>query len=230
MECILMYLYAKIVVQFTERLSDSHDWATFMLVGCFALCAVAKYFYPKRFDEFVILLITNKYFLVHGKNDEINHPFNIMLFVCQIISVSLFAYLFFTVFNPVEVAENDWLFVQIATAYTVFVFIKVSIEKIVGNIFSLDALINQYLYQKLSYRNLIALVLFLGNLFFFYMYPPTAVSLYLFLLIIFVINAIALFYSYKNYGKLITGNFFYFILYLCALEISPYIILYKAFV
>ncbi|MDC3229281.1 DUF4271 domain-containing protein [Flavobacteriaceae bacterium] len=39
-----------------------------------------------------------------------------------------------------------------------------------------------------------------------------------------------LFINYKNYRSLIFSNFFYFLLYICALEISPYLILYKVIV
>ncbi len=217
-------------MQFIERLNPSADLATVLLLGCFVLFAAAKYFYPKRFDEFILLIISNKYFLVHGKNDKIWHPFNVLLFIGQIITVSLFALLLFKVFNTTEFSDNKWLFLQISTGYTVFVLIKFSIEKIIGNVFSMDTLINQYLYQKLSYRNSIAVLLFMGNLFFFYGYPPTAISLLIFVLIVFILNALALFNSYKNWGTIVLGNFSYFILYLCALEISPYIILYKTFV
>ena len=225
-----MYLYQKnCKVDFSIRLIESTDWATYLLVACFILFALSKYFYPKRFHEFALLPLTNQYFFVHGKDDELNHPFNIMLFVAQIICVSIFVFVLFKVFNPSEIEKNKWLYIQICTAYTVFVLIKFSLEKIVGNIFSLDDVINNYLYQKLSYRNFLAILLFVGNLFFLYIYPPTLMAIYIFCIAIIALNAIALLYSYKKNGKLIFGNFFYFILYLCALEISPYIILYKTF-
>ncbi|MDC8002216.1 DUF4271 domain-containing protein [Aequorivita todarodis] len=217
-------------MDFSERLIAPTDFATYLLVACFILFALAKYFYPKRFHEFSMLPITNQYFFVHGKNDELNHPFNIMLFAAQILCVSIFVFLLFKVFNPSEIENNKWLFLQICTAYSVFVLIKFSLEKIVANIFSMDALINNYLYQKLSYRNFLGILFFAGNLFFLYVYPPTATGLLIFGGCLLALNAIALLYSYKKNGKLILGNFFYFILYLCALEISPYIILYKSFV
>lgn len=217
-------------MDFSERLIAPTDFATYLLVACFILYALAKYFYPKRFHEFSMLPITNQYFFVHGKNDELNHPFNIMLFAAQILCVSIFVFLLFKVFNPSEIESNEWLFLQICTAYSVFVLIKFSLEKIVANIFSMDALINNYLYQKLSYRNFLGILFFAGNLFFLYVYPPTATGLLIFGGCLLALNAIALLYSYKKNGKLILGNFFYFILYLCALEISPYIILYKSFV
>ncbi|WGF93226.1 DUF4271 domain-containing protein [Aequorivita marisscotiae] len=215
---------------YSYRLIEAIDWATYLLLGCFVFYAVAKYYYPRRFHEFSLLPLTNQYFFVHGKNDELTHPFNMILFATQIVCVSLFIFLLFNTFNPELVKNNDWLFIQICTAYTTFILIKFAIEKIVANIFSIDDLINNYLYQKLSYRNFLGIFFFAGNLFFLYMYPPTPMSLILFGGFALLLNATALLYSYKKNGKLIFRNFFYFILYLCALEISPYIILYKSIV
>lgn len=214
-------------MQYVERYIESSNWITLFLVGCVVLYTIAKYAYPKRFDEFIFLPINNKYFFVQGKNDEIKHPFNILLFVNQVISVSLFLFLFLKVTRPELHKMNPLLFVQLCTGYCFFILCKFSIEKIVGSIFSIDTLINNYLYQKLSYRNLLAIVIFIGNLFFFYTLQPTQNTLLIFVGIILVLNVITLFNSYKTIGKLILGNFFYFILYLCALEIAPYYILYK---
>lgn len=216
-------------LDFSARLIESSDWATYLLMACFVLIALSKYFYPKRFHEFFLLPINDQYFLAHGKNDELNHPFNMLLFVGQIICVSIFVYILFQVFNPTETHNNKWLFVQICTGYSVFVLIKFSLEKIIGNIFSLDEIINDYLFQKLSYRNLLGILFFIGNLFFLYAFPPSAIALGVFASVIALLNAIALLYSYKKKGKLILDNFLYFILYLCALEIAPYIIVYKSF-
>lgn len=216
-------------MEYTERIIETNDWATYLLVGCFLLLAVAKYFYPKRFDEFVLLPLSNKYLSGYGKDDAIYHPFNILLFVVQVACVSIFIYLLFSTFNPLEAERNPYLFVQIATGYATFVLIKLSIEKIVANIFSIDAIIDQYLHQKLSHRNFLALLIFLGNLFFLYIFQATETSILIFAFSILLFNAIALFSSYKKNGKLVASNFFQFIVYLCALEISPYIILYKVF-
>ena len=199
-------------------------------MGCIVLYSVSKYLYPQRFQEFILLPITNKYFLVQGKNNEIQHPFNIILFVSQIISVSLLIYLLIKIASPGTVSSNPWIYIQICTGYAAFVLIKYYLEKIVSVVFSLEPLFNQYLYEKITYRNLLAILVFLGNLVFCFIYEPTLPVLLVFLGIIVIINAVSTFYSYKTNGKLILRNFFYFILYLCALEISPYFILYKLFI
>ena len=224
------YLYIKIIgLDYIGREIISNDWVTFLLVLCLLLYSLSRYLYPQRFLEFILLPITNKYYLVQGKNNEIRHPFNIILFLAQVISCSLFLYLFLRTINPELATSNNWLFIQICTAYAAFVMCKYYLEKIVSAVFSLDPLFNQYLYEKLTYRNLLAIAVFIGNIIFFYTVEPTLNLLLIFFGIILLLNAISIFYSYKTNGKLILRNFFYFILYLCALEISPYFILYKVF-
>ena len=206
------------------------DWVTIVLVACLLLITTAKYFYPKQFQQFITLPISDKYFMVQGKSEKIIHPFNILLFAMQILTVSVFIFLFFKILNPNILIENKYLFIQICTAYSVFIFIKYCIEKIIGTAFSLDTVINTYLFQKLSYRNLISLFIFILNLLFYFIIEPSITILLVMVAVIVLLNGISLLYSYKTNRNLIFSNFFYFILYLCALEISPYFILYKTLV
>ncbi len=225
-----MYICIKIVeLEYTQRIIQTNDWATYLLVLCFLLMALAKYFYPRRFTDFMVLPLNNKFFMVHGKEDKIEHPFNIMFFVIQIICFAVFVNLLLNNFLGYK-QNNLWLLIRIGTAYGVFVMGKVTIEKIVANTFSIDGIIDHYLFQKLGYRNFIALLLFCGILFFLYILPNHGDSILFFAVAILIINVVALIYTYQKNTILIASNFFYFILYLCALEISPYIILYKLFV
>jgi hypothetical protein len=122
------------------------------------------------------------------------------------------------------------LFFQILSAVFIFIIVKTSIEKMIGAVFSIKNVIDQYIYEKLTYRNFISLLLIIANLIFYFSVKPDLNTLLIFTGILFLINILFLFYSYKNYRSLIFSNFFYFLLYLCALEISPYLILYKAFI
>lgn len=214
-------------MQYIERYTESIDWITIFLTCCFVVFTIVKYAYPKRFEEFVMLPVNNKYFLVQGKNNDLKHPFNTLLFAAQVLSVSLFIFLLLDFKSPELKETNPWLFVQICTAYSFFILIKTLVEKIIGSIFSIDAIVNSYLYQKLTYRNLLGIVVFTGNLLFFYVIEPSNTFILLFLGFLLILNCLALFNSYKSFGRMILANFFYFILYLCALEIAPYLILYK---
>ena len=202
------------------------DWVTLIMVGCILIIAILKVIYPKRFNDFIRLPVSNNYFLAKGKSEELRHPFSILLFLIQLISISLFVYLFFLEKGKATVL----LFFQILSAVFIFIIVKTSIEKMIGAIFSIKNIIDQYIYEKLSYRNFISLLLIIANLIFYFSVKPDLNTLLIFTGILFLINILILFYSYKKYRSLIFSNFFYFLLYICALEISPYLILYKAFI
>ena len=202
------------------------DWVTLIMVGCILIIAILKVIYPKRFNDFIRLPVSNNYFLAKGKSEELRHPFSILLFIIQLISISLFINLFFLEKGK----ANVLLFLQILFVVFVFIIVKTSIEKMIGAIFSIEKLIDHYIYEKLSYRNFLSLLLIIANLIFYFSIKPDLNTLLILTGILFLVNMLILSYSYKNYRSLIFSNLFYFLLYICALEISPYLILYKAFI
>ena len=213
-------------MRYTNRIIESLDWVTLIIVGCIIVIAILKVIYPKRFNDFIRLPVSNNYFLAKGKSEELRHPFSILLFIIQLISISLFINLFFLEKGK----ANVLLFLQILFVVFVFIIVKTSIEKMIGAIFSIEKLIDHYIYEKLSYRNFLSLLLIIANLIFYFSIKPDLNILLILTGILFLGNMLILSYSYKNYRSLIFSNLFYFLLYICALEISPYLILYKAFI
>ena len=213
-------------MRYTNRIIESLDWVTLIMVGCILIIAILKVIYPKRFNDFIRLPVSNNYFLAKGKSEELRHPFSILLFVIQLISISLFVNLFFLEKGK----ANVLLFLQILFVVFVFIIVKTSIEKMIGAIFSIEKLIDHYIYEKLSYRNFLSLLLIITNLIFYFSIKPALNILLILTGILFLVNMLILSYSYKNYRSLIFSNLFYFLLYICALEISPYLLLYKAFI
>lgn len=213
-------------MQYIEKTIDSNDLITILLLGCFVALAIVSVLYKKKFQDFIKLPVSNNYFISKGKTNEIRHPFNIILFCIQIISIAVFIYLFFSE----EAKSNSGLFIQIITGVFVFVIVKLLLEKIIGAIFSIDDIINRYVFQKVSYRNFLSLILFTANLFFYYAFNPNLTLLLVITGVLALLNGLIIFYSIKNYRTLLFSNFFYFLLYLCTLEISPYFIVYKALV
>ncbi|PKP25269.1 MAG: DUF4271 domain-containing protein [Bacteroidetes bacterium HGW-Bacteroidetes-2] len=212
------------------RNSSSLDWITLVAILCLILLTAAKLINSNRFNELLLLPITNKYFLVHGKNKTIFGAFNILLLIVQILSVSLFLYFLILSFHNEFKTEEKLLYLQIVTSYTLFIGIKFYVEKIIANLFSFDTYLETYLYHKLSYRNLLGIFLLGINILFLYTLPQSLLVLQILVILILFANLLSLFYTYRTHEKFIIDRFFYFILYLCALEISPYLILYKAIV
>jgi hypothetical protein len=199
---------------------------TLLLLGTFVILAVTRYAYPRRFREFLLLPLSDKYFKLQGKGYEINHPFNVLLFVVQLISFSLFAYFVVDYFDPAFSKENPWLFVQIITGLAVFILAKYFLEKIIAHIFNIEGIINAYLYEKLNYASIISLFLLVVNILFYFAFKPTRAFLIVISIGLAVVYLISLISCFKRNWRVILRDFSYFILYLCALEIAPYIIVY----
>ena len=213
-------------MQAIDRFYEYQDWITLVFLACFTLLVLAKELFPQRFEEFISLLNSGKFIAFKGKENKAFHPFNILLLSVQAIAVSIFLFIayryFFTLEQPPLI-----VFIRIFTAYVCLLLIKAGIEKIIGNIFEMDEKMDYYLFQKFSYRNFISLILLLGSLFLIYTLNPTALLLGVMGGTALLANSVALIIIYRRNQSVLSANWFYFILYLCALEIAPYIILYK---
>jgi len=122
------------------------------------------------------------------------------------------------------------LFIQILSGVILFTLFKYYLEKLVAYVLGIELMVNTFLYEKISYLNWVGIALWIACLLLYF--NPLLDSIPLSILIIsysslYILSFIV---SIKRISKAIFANFFYFILYLCALEIAPYVILYKVFV
>jgi len=103
---------------------------------------------------------------------------------------------------------------------SIFYTLKIFSEIIFANLFEIQKIIKNYLWSKLFYRYSLGLLILLLN--FLIAYSDSIVFnsiLIIFCMIYFIFSYFIIFFSMK---KLIIKNWFYFILYLCTLEIIPY--------
>ncbi|MUP44611.1 DUF4271 domain-containing protein [Gramella sp. BOM4] len=213
-------------MQAIERISQHQDWITVIFLLCLILLVLARIGFTQRFEEFINLLNSGKFISFKGKENKAFHPFNILLLSVQVLAVSIFLYIAYDYFY--ELKEENWIiFIRIFTAFTCLLLFKALLEKIIGNIFEIDEQMDYYIFQKLSYRNFIAIFLLAASLFLIYTLPPTALILGIIGGIVLLANALGMFLIFRRNQNVLSANWFYFILYLCALEIAPYIILYK---
>lgn len=213
-------------MQAIERFYEPQDWMTLVFLACMVLLVTARMLYPQRFDEFFSLGNSGKFIVFKGKENKAFHAFNILLLLIQSLAVSIFLLVVYRHFFETSLSSLI-IFIRIFTAYLCLVLIKAGVEKIIGNIFEMDERMDYYLFQKFSYRNFISVFLLGVCLLLVYGFKPGALILGLTGGLVILANAIALFLIYRKNQNVLSANWFYFILYLCALEIAPYIILYK---
>lgn len=212
-------------LELQARIVENRDWATIVFVAAFALIVLAKSVFETRFHDFIRLLVSKKYLMIYRESSHLMSGFNVMLFTVNIVSLAFFIQIALAHFG--YGSKSDWvLFVQIFTLLTVFILSKFLIEKIVAETFNIEELIEQFNLQKVSYRTYIGLLLFPVSLLLFYS-DYQSNSLYLTIIaILLALNAITYLLSLKIYQNLLIPKLFYFILYLCALEIAPYYFIY----
>ena len=141
---------------------------------------------------------------------------NIIYLVVFLINISILITIFSQGKLTLNIFKNHLYFIGL------FIFLKYLLEKFIGWLFEFKRISNNYLNSKLFYFNALGIpVLFLNMLIVFsenyneelVYFSLTVILLYL------IISHFSIFFSFK---KLIYKNWFYFILYLCTLEIIPY--------
>ena len=210
------------------RILENRDWATVLFVLSFAIIAITKSVFENRFADFANLIYSNKYIKVYKDSSNLKSTFTVSLFLVQVISLAFFVQITLSYFG--YASKTDWLlYIQIVTLLVFFILSKYLIEKIIATSFNIEEFMEQFNLQKVTYRTYIGLFILPFNIILFY-YDSFSKNIPLLIIaIILIINTLTYFISIKNYQKLIFSKLFYFILYLCALEIAPYYFMYYWF-
>jgi hypothetical protein len=210
------------------RVIENKDWATILFVLSFAAIAITKSAFENRFADFAKLIYSDKYTNVYKDSSNLKSGFTIALFFVQIISLAFFIQLTLTFFG--HATKTDWvLYIQIITFLVFFVLSKFLIEKIIATAFDIEEFVEQFNLQKVTFRTYIGLFILPINIILFYHDSISRNFLLFIIAIMLIINILTYLISIKNYQNIIFGKLFYFILYLCALEIAPYYFMYYWF-
>ncbi|TGD58446.1 DUF4271 domain-containing protein [Flavobacterium humi] len=212
-------------IELIPRIVENRDWVTILFLLALLLVAITKTAFENRFSDFVNLIINNKYLKIYKDSSNLMSWFTILLFVVQLISLSFFVLMVLSYLG--YTTKTNWIsYIQILTFLSFFVLSKFLVEKIIATSFNIESFIEQFNLFKVSYRTYIGLLLLPVNIVLFYTDLMNTYLIMGVLAILLVINSITYLVSLKNYQKLLLSKLFYFILYICALEIAPYYFMY----
>ena len=213
------------IFQLSERILINKDWATLLFVLSIAIIALNKTLFSVRFNEFMKLGYSDKYNKIYKDTSNLLSWFTISMFVIQLISFSFFILLLLSYFDYTQ-TDNYITFIQIITFLFVFILSKFLIEKIIGTSINSESLVDQFNLIKVNYRAFLGYVLLPINIVLYYNSWPIKAVFYIILSVLLLYNIFTYFFLVKTYQKIILGKLFYFILYLCTLEIVPYYFIY----
>ncbi|WP_261376881.1 DUF4271 domain-containing protein [Gillisia sp. Hel_I_86] len=188
---------------------------------------LGKALFHNRFEDFTSLATSGKFLMIKSREHKLLFGFNVLMLTVHILSVSLFVFLTFRLFTSQTLENQGSLLLRIITAYGFIVLLKFTVEKIIANVFDIDEIIDTYIFQKQTYLNFISLIIFGLSLFLVYSDIPRLPLFYLIIVLIIIALSYTLYTIINKNLRLISRFWFYFILYICALEIAPYVILYK---
>ncbi|MCL6267555.1 DUF4271 domain-containing protein [Flagellimonas myxillae] len=203
---------------------ESLDWMTLVLFFSLLILTLGKYLFQSRFLNFMILPFNNKYVVLYNKKGRLLNWFHILLTVFQLINLSLFLFLVQKTFFPVSSEDYLYYFFLITGWLLLFELVKMMLQLGKGFVFNTQGLVSDLLFNKTSYLNHSSLVMFVANMVLVYIAKDSQIVIYAALVLIVSINIIGFFRLMKNHQKVIISHFFYFILYLCTLEIAPLVI------
>lgn len=207
------------------RNPNTSDWISLVLLGSLLLMVLAKSTFYSRFLNFMILPFNNKYIFMYNKKDRLFNWFNIFFTLLLLLNFSLFIYLAGDIIFSTGQNYDIIRYGGILLGLTLFWGLKILFQLGNGFIFNSKSTVSEIVFKKISYLNYSGIAMLLVNLLLHFVFRESKTILIIGVLVIFLINAIGWTTILRNHQKFIAGNFMYFILYLCALEIAPIVII-----
>ncbi|WP_108422594.1 DUF4271 domain-containing protein [Flagellimonas amoyensis] len=208
-----------------EKVVPSLDWMTIVLFASLMVMALGKYMNHARFLNFIILPFNDKYVLLHNKKGPLLNWFHILLTLFQVVNLSLFVFFVLKAFGVLPGEDPLWIFLMILGGLALFQLAKLGLQSFTGFVFNAQELIVGLIFSKTSYLNYSSIILFVANVILTYILKDSKTIIYGAFILILLINGIGAIKLLKNYQKAMFPYFMYFILYLCALEIAPLVLI-----
>lgn len=211
-----------------SRSMPTLDWITLVIFLSLLFLAIAKSFFYSRFLNFMILPFNNKYIFMYIKKDRLFNGFQVFFTLFQLLNFALFIYQGSAALMQANANPSPVTFLVILGVLLLYFLLKIVVQMINGFVFNNGRVISELIFKKISYFNYGGIVMLLANCMLAYISADSQLVVYTAVFIILIINVAGWITLIKNNQKLFTSYFFYFILYLCALEIAPLVLIVNA--
>lgn len=175
--------------------------------------------------EYLKLPFNNKYIIIYEKKERKLHLFTVIMFVLQWISLSFIAYFLLRNYNINYLIISGLMWIDVTITILFLLLLKIFIQLCISSLFDLHFFYKSYFFTKVSYSNYASVLIILYLFFIAYTSKITEIHLLLSMAILLIINVLSWLMIIKIHQNSIKTYIIYFILYLCTLEIAPYIFL-----
>ncbi len=214
-----------------ERIVFSPDWVTISFLIAVLLLAAIKYHFNDRLSAMMSLIYSEKYFTEYAKTKPVLfNGYNILFFFVFFITFSLLIYYGLNAFlNPEFLIELSY-FGKILLGLFVFLIFRIATGALLSVVFEVKE--DYILFSLVKISNLYFISIFTLPILLLVAYANTKYYKILiglaigFTVILFLVRY---FRALQN-DRINFTSIFYLFLYLCALEIAPFILVYKLIV
>ena len=186
---------------------------------------IVKSINRRRFSDLIRLFTNSNYLRIYLKEHRFLEVFDFILFFNFIINCTAYAYVLYGSFiNLIEISTNK--FATISIAIIIFLALKLILKLLIGYLFDLHKTISILIFQQISTINFIGIMLLPINLLLVFglNFDIKWIILSIILIATTILNGMLK--TIQTNLNFVLSNFLYFILYICTLEIGPYVIIY----
>jgi hypothetical protein len=206
---------------------ELNDWISIILLFCVLILAVARWFSKFHITDLLSCYFKDRFIKLSRNGEEGSSVLITGNVVVYTINIALFIYVFYQKEKQLPIEINGFLLSL--TFLSVFFLTQHFIGKLIATLCNFEQLLIIVDHHRNIYRAMFAYPLLIINCIIIYLCDMNETALLTSLIIIgFVLFVYHLILIY-TYRSLLFSAHLYFILYLCALEITPYLLLYKYF-
>ncbi len=205
------------------RNTGEDNWVTLLLVGLFLVVFILKLIDAEKLKGFFLILLKPSF--IEEELEERTSYLQVFYTILYFFSIAVCVLISFNIFR-----EKQPFFLNMATNFSVFFWFlflylatKWVLEYLLSMLFNLKNSVRYFLFSKIgSFFSIV-----------FFLFIVLVIVNYTGLTCKFLMNSTIFAFSIrsiilvKNNKKLIFNKLFYFILYICTLEIAPLFLLYK---
>ncbi|GAB1447580.1 MAG: DUF4271 domain-containing protein [Bacteroidia bacterium] len=214
------------------RKKKDRNWKFFVLAAILIFVAILRLMNIRRFDETLSIAFDTttdiRIYLERGVDSVIT---GIGIFIAYLASLALFLVSYAENRRMLDTLSNSELFFKVFFTLILIYLGKMLIQLFISSVFKVRQFGQLFLLNTLSTSNLAGLVLIFFNL--LYIYVPTAESAMLigdFALIVLLVTIVFRLLKDVLMGLSVQGYpFLYLFIYLCALEILPFLVVFKLY-
>jgi len=213
----------------TKIIHQNNDWITIVIIVIFIVLTLVSLLFKERLSHGNTFFLSKKNSSIYfnkGKAKLLN-LFQIALFIVQLLVLSLLLYLANLYFQVHIQSLNFESYILIFCSVGIYFLLRYLIGLFVAFLFNFNSQHSKIVNDKINYFNNV--VLWILPLLILSIYATKHQKIFLEITFVVFVSLLTLRYCLilVNNKKVIFNNFFYFILYLCALEIAPLIIVLK---